>query len=178
LGGLQTGTELQIYKAGKYPHHERRRILCIATCRFDTQIYPQISVPGLTPLGSHCTKAVSHIDLYPTLVDLCGLPDFPNEKTNGRVLEGDSLKALLEDPEQGEWQGPNAALTSVRGDSGIHRSIRTENYRYTLCGNGEEELYDHRTDSHEWHNLATDERYAAIKLELRDKLIELIGKWK
>ena len=44
-----------------------------------------------------------------------------------------------------------------------HFSIRTERYRYILYRNGEEELYDHQIDAHEWTNLANDPKYGAIK---------------
>ena len=33
------------------------------------------SVPGMTPVGQASTKPVSLQDLFPTLVELCGLPD-------------------------------------------------------------------------------------------------------
>ena len=39
------------------------------------------------------------------------------------------------------------------GEAAPHFSVRSRRYRYTLCGNGEEELYDHQRDPHEWTNL-------------------------
>lgn len=48
-------------------------------------------------------------------------------------------------------------------------------HRYTLCGNGEEELYDHRGDPHEWHNLAADTRHDTVRTELRRELVRLVA---
>ena len=148
-----------------------------------TQIPFIMSVPGLTK-KSTCTKPVSLIDLYPTLVDLCGLPANPNEKGNGYVLDGNSLRPLLNDPARGRWSGPPIALTVIPGKDhmtsahlpGIqppHFSVRSEDWRYILTANGEEELYDHKKDPLEWQNLAKDTRYHSQKAILKKELLKL-----
>ena len=104
------------------------------------------------------------------------LPDDPNRATHGHPLQGHSLRPLLDDPEAGRWSGPPVALTSVRGDTGIHHSVRSQRYRYTLCQNGEEELYDHQTDPHEWHNRASDTALCDVRAELRAEMMELLWK--
>lgn len=129
---------------------------------------------GLVQSNGECTQPVSLIDLYPTLIDLCDLPAEPNADTHGHPLQGHSLRALLEDPKAGTWPGPPAALTSVRGDTGIHHSVRSEQYRYVLCQNGEEELYDHAADPNEWHNLAGDVSYSSVRSELREQMMALL----
>lgn len=134
-----------------------------------------VSAPGQAATNRFCETPVSLIDLYPTLIDLCGLPDNPHRSTHGHPLEGHSLRPLLENPEKGEWNGPPVALTTVRGDTGIHHSVRSERYRYTLCQNGEEELYDHETDPHEWRNLAGDPRMREVKAGLRRELGKLMN---
>lgn len=133
-----------------------------------------VAAPGVSRENGLCTKPVSLIDLYPTLNDLCGLPSDPHAATHGHPLQGHSLQPLLADPEAGTWSGPDVALTSLRGNTGIHHSVRSERHRYTLCGNGEEELYDHVADPHEWHNLACDEEHAGVKAELRGKMMALL----
>jgi len=45
-----------------------------------------------------CQRPVSLIDIYPTLIDLCGLP-------KRRGLDGQSLKSLLGNPER-KWERP------------------------------------------------------------------------
>ena len=103
---------------------------------------------------------VSLIDIYPTLLDLCGLP--PNDKVEGR-----SLKPLLHDP-NADWDHP--ALT-YRKDGG--RSLRNERYRYIEYGDGSRELYDHQNDPNEWHNLASDPTSATVLEELGKQLSRL-----
>ncbi len=132
-----------------------------------------IHAPGATAPGGICSKPVSLIDVYPTLIDLCGLPGNPHGATHGHPLQGHSLRPLLQDP-NGSWSGPDVALTSVRGDTGIHHSVRSERYRYTVCNNGEEELYDHETDPHEWHNQAANSDFDTIRQKLRMQLFDML----
>lgn len=52
------------------------------------------------------------------------------------------------------------------------RSARTERYRYTEWNNGVDgvELYDHRNDPLEHHNLANDPKAAKIVSEMKEVL--------
>ena len=134
-----------------------------------------IQTPEVSNSGGICRSPVSLIDLYPTLIDLCRLPSDPHAATHSHPLQGHALGPLLQNPEEGRWPGPPVAFTSVRGDSGIHHSVRSATHRYTLCQNGEEELYDHRADPHEWHNLATDPQAAETKAELRGQLVAILS---
>ena len=85
-------------------------------------------------------KPVELLSIYPTLIDLCGLPK--NAK-----IEGVSLKPLLEDP--GSRWGHVAISTLGQNN----HSVRDERWRYIRYADGSEELYDHRTDPNEWSNL-------------------------
>ena len=111
-------------------------------------------LPGGTPAGKTCDRTVSLLDLYPTLVELCGLP-WPKHRLDGR-----SLLPLLRNPDA-PWHRP--ALTTYGFQN---HSIRTERWRYIRYADGSEELYDHSKDPLEWHNLADDEQYRRIKEEL------------
>lgn len=111
-----------------------------------------IKVPGLNP--GRTVRPVSLIDLYPTLVELAGVP--PKKGLSGR-----SIVSLLKDPET-EWPWP--AITTM--GQGNH-SLRTERWRYIVRKNGSEELYDHDNDPQEWTNLATNPEYAAVKDQLK-----------
>jgi arylsulfatase A-like enzyme len=122
-----------------------------------------VSAPGFAR-GRRTSRAVELIDLYPTLVDLCGLP------RNGRN-EGRSLRPLLEDPEA-DW--PYAALTTY--GYGNH-AVRGERYRYIVYEDGSEELYDHEADPNEWRNLAAEPSMAAVKKRLRAHLPKTEAKW-
>lgn len=101
-----------------------------------------------------CTRPVGLIDVFPTLIELCGLPE-------KRDLEGRSLQPLLTDPATA-WNQP--ALTTF--GPGNH-AVRTEHWRYIRYSDGSEELYDHRRDPGEWHNLASAPRWRPLINRLR-----------
>ena len=117
-------------------------------------------LPGITEPGGRCTRPVSMIDIYPTLVDVCGL-------ASKKGLEGNSLRPLLENP-KAAWERP--ALTTHGRNN---HSIRSERWRYIRYNDGTEELYDHEKDELEWVNLAEKPEYAEVKKELNRWLPEV-----
>ena len=134
-----------------------------------------IRVPGSQANGQNCDHPVSLIDMYPTLLDLCGLPKEPNERRSTTPLDGHSLRSLLSNPRRKEWNGPAVAFMGIRdGKQNPHFSVRSNRYRYTLCGNGEEELYDHEEDPNEWTNLAGNPKHAETKKQLREELMTIL----
>ena len=112
-----------------------------------------IVAPGVTTPGTRSARAVSLVDIYPTLAELTGTAAPDN-------LDGVSLKPLLEDPNMA-WD--RSALST--NEFGNH-AVRSERYRYIRYYNGNEELYDHERDPGEWANLATNPAYDEIKVEL------------
>ena len=98
---------------------------------------------------------VSLLDIYPTLNALCGLP--PPET---HTLDGISLAAVV----QGTRPARGRPVLSTYG-RGNH-SLRDDRFRYIRYRNGDEELYDHERDPHEWQNLAADPAYAPAKAAL------------
>jgi arylsulfatase A-like enzyme len=113
-----------------------------------------IRAPGTTRAGGKSERCVSLQDVYPTLVELCGLE--PASKPEGR-----SLVPLLKEP-GAEW--PSTAITAF---SDRNVSIRTERFRYIRYRDGQEELYDCAADPHEWTNQAANADFAATLKELR-----------
>jgi len=111
-----------------------------------------IAGPGIKG-ERRCERVVSLLDLYPTLVEICGLP--PNERNEGR-----SLLPLIEDPDQ-PW--PHPAIMGWVKDS---FAILDEQYRYIRYKGGSEELYDSVNDPNEWTNLATVAELAKVKQRL------------
>ena len=109
--------------------------------------------PGISQPDTACDRVVSLIDVYPTLVDLLGLP-------TKKDIDGQSLVPLMRDPGQ-EWNRP--ALTTVAHNA---HAIRSERWRYIRYADGSEELYDHEKDELEWNNLAGIATYAEIKKQL------------
>jgi len=118
-----------------------------------TKVVMMMSGPGVTP-NQHCDRPVGLIDIFPTLIDLCGIA--PHDG-----LEGHSLLPQLRDASAPR---PWPALTTF----GQHNhGVRTADWRYIQYADGSEELYDHRADPHEFRNLAGDARYASIVAEHR-----------
>ena len=117
-------------------------------------------VPGLragSVAGARTDRTVSLVDLFPTLLDLSGIP-------TKEGLDGHSLVPLLKDAEA-PW--PHPAITTY---DFAEFSIRTEDWRYIHYIDGSEELYDHRTDPNEWKNLADDPEHADILAEMKQHI--------
>ncbi len=109
-------------------------------------------VAGTKP-GTRVDTPVSLTDIYPTLIDLCGLK--PN-----KALQGQSLTPLLADA-NAKWDRP--ALTTHGRNN---HALRSKHFRYIRYADGSEELYDHRNDPEEWTNVAGVAKYAKVKREL------------
>ena len=122
-----------------------------------TQVPLVFSVPGQKKRGQVSNRVVSLLDIYPTLVDLCGLPEADK-------LEGQSLVPLLRNPKK-KWDKP-VLSTWYYGN----HAVRSEHWRYIRYRDGGEELYDHRNDSGEFTNLAQNPEYASIIAEHRKSL--------
>ena len=104
---------------------------------------------------------VQLIDLYPTLLELCGLPE--NKKVDGR-----SLVPLIENPNL-EWEYP--AYTFRRGK---YATVKYGSYRFTEYFDGSRELYDHESDPNEWNNLvhSNNDKYK----DIIDQMYKLLQK--
>ncbi len=81
-------------------------------------------------------------------------------------LEGNSLVPMIKKPEM-TWDKPVLSTWYYK-----NHAVRSENWRYILYRNGEEELYDHRTDPGEYINLASDPQYSDIIETLKLSLPE------
>jgi arylsulfatase A-like enzyme len=113
--------------------------------------------PGL-PEGtsaSRCDKPVNLLSLFPTLLELCGLPAEADH-------DGPSLIPLLRDP-VADW--PHASLTHLAEPGNV--AISAEGWRYIHYATGGEELYDIDADPLEWNNLAETSEHSGKLAELR-----------
>ena len=104
--------------------------------------------PGIAS-GAECRRSVELLDIYPTLVELAGLP-----ARDG--LEGQSLVPQLQDA---DTPRDRPAITTHNHDN---HGVRSEDWRYIRYADGSEELYDMRQDPNEWHNLVGDPEMAGV----------------
>ncbi len=112
-----------------------------------------VSAPG-GKKGVSTDRVVSSIDIYPTLMQLCGV------KTPGET-DGRSFAQLLRQPRSNQWEG--VAYSYFR--NGI--TVRTARYRLTRYFRKAEpvtELYDHRKDPFETRNIAAEHPEIVRKL--------------
>jgi arylsulfatase A-like enzyme len=124
-----------------------------------------VSAPG-KKAGGKATGLVEFVDIYPTVVELCGLPP-------AGAVDGLSFAPLFDKPEQ-MWK--RAAFSQyerkVEGlGMAMGRSVRTSRYRYTEWRVPDtdfiaRELYDHETDDEENVNVAGRPDRAATVEEL------------
>lgn len=129
-----------------------------------------LAAPGQKAPGRPSAALVEFVDVYPTLVDLCGLP-----RPDG--LEGTSFRPLLDDPDR-PWK--KAAFSQyprqIPGQGrGMGYAVRTDRYRlveWSVPGKDfrEYELYDHHADPREGVNLARRPEHAARVQELSELL--------
>jgi iduronate 2-sulfatase len=110
-----------------------------------TRVPLLISAPGFEGSAGQSSHGIAElIDLYPTIADLAGLKD-----QAPAILQGVSLRPLLEQPERRDWAKPYAyTITHQQGES-----IRTPRWRFSRWGEAGEELYDLQEDPEEHINL-------------------------
>jgi iduronate 2-sulfatase len=142
-----------------------------------------IVAPGVTKAATVAKSPVSHLDLYPTLTELCGVKPPSN-------IQGQSLVPMLKDP---TVTGRGWALTQVVRGGGFKRfgaspavgddgarffgySLRTPRWRYTEWDEGKRgrELYDHDADPKELTNLADKPEQAPTVAELSKQLRDAV----
>jgi iduronate 2-sulfatase len=126
-----------------------------------------VAAPGLDHPGAVVRAPVQLLDIYPTIVELAGLPPVPG-------LDAQSLGPLLANPD-GRGRGPALSYRRVQPPE-RGWSLRTEAVRYTLWPDGSEELYDLRSRAGQSENLAARPERAAEKARLRARLESLVAK--
>ncbi|MCF8379211.1 MAG: sulfatase [Bacteroidales bacterium] len=127
---------------------EKLRFRKVTLWKEATQLPLMIKLPGMTE-KQYCNKTVNLIDLYPTLIELCNLP----EKA---LLDGKSITPLLKNPEL-EW---SPAITT-QGPGSF--SVISPDWHYITYEKGGEELYDLKNDPMEWENLTRSESRTIIE---------------
>lgn len=126
---------------------------------YDAKVPFMVSVPGVKTRRKVCDSVIELIDVFPTVTELAGLslPD---------GLEGKSFVPLIHNPVHA-WD----RVAHTQSGGGRNRSVCNGRFRYTQWADGEEELYDHKTDPGEWYNRADRPEYGIIKAGLKAKLL-------
>ena len=128
----------------------------------DTHVPMLLSAPG-KGTGTICSALTEFVDIYPTLVELCGLKIPPH-------CEGTSMVPLLENPNR-SWKA--AAFSQYPRGPIMGYSLRTARWRYTEWVSTktkaviDRELYDHAAGAFAHENVVTKPEHAAILNHLR-----------
>jgi arylsulfatase A-like enzyme len=109
--------------------------------------------PGIGA-GARVNSPAELLDIYPTLIDLCGLAPRSD-------LEGVTLRPQFENP-----TAPRNRPAITSHNQGNH-GVRSDRWRYIRYADGSEELYDLKNDPHEWTNLAARPEHASVMAEHR-----------
>ena len=135
---------------------EKNRFAKQALWERNTRVPLIIRTPDMKQ-GKKTNAPVQLIDMYPTLVELCGLPEY-------QLAEGKSLLPLIKNPRK-KW---NHTAKSVYGINNI--AVRNERYRLIQYEDNSLELYDLKKDPNEWVNLAEQKKYKKIISILRSSI--------
>lgn len=158
----------------EHGYHLGEQSLLAKTSNFelDARVPLIIATPQMAAAGQPTEALAELMDLYPTLVDLCALPQ-------PEGVDGVSLAPVLVDPRAGVRE---AALTQHprpayynnepnKTPSQMGYSLRSGSHRYTEWRDwrtGEtiaRELYDHRSDPDETRNIAGQAEQGSIVAE-------------
>ena len=106
---------------------------------------------------SRNNQVVSLLDIYPTLAEMCGLP-------KSERLEGESLIPLM--------KNPAAARSKPVLSSWYYGNfaVRSDHWRYIRYRDGSGELYDHRQDPDEHHNLIDNAELTQVITKLGKRI--------
>lgn len=135
-----------------FHHGEKERWAKSALWREACHV-PLIIVPPRNSEGLNrgtCTAPVSLIDIYPTLIDGCNLPEIENQ------LAGNSLMPLLSNPGM-TWDKPSLS-NFLPGNFAVHAN----NWNLIQYADWSRELYNVKNDENEFTNLVETSEGRAV----------------
>jgi len=112
-----------------------------------------VRLPGMKK-AEVVDQNVSLLDLYPTLVSLCGLPEKP-------AIEGHDFSKILKNPTS-KWEYPGVTVTNDG------TSVLNGKWHYMISLKGTEQLYNVEKDPMEWENLISNKKYKSVVKELKE----------
>lgn len=124
-----------------------------------------VRIPNMNHPGQVCSSIVESVDIFPTLLDLCGLIPPPG-------LDGQSLQSQLADP-------TIAAIKPARGFwNGDRTTVRNSRWRLTSIPDqgtsGSKvyyELFDYQNDP--WETINTAEEHPQVVAELSQHILKI-----
>jgi arylsulfatase A-like enzyme len=135
-----------------------------------TRVPLVVAGPGV-PAGERRTDLASHVDLFATLCDLCGLN--PPETEGDSLFGGTPRDAVFaaeapSDPRDRDAASEVSEATLEEFAVG-RKSVRTVEYRFELCSDGTERLYELPDES-----VVADPDESVVD-ELRSRVVETLG---
>ena len=120
------------------------------------------AAPNL-PKGKIIDEPAEMLSIYPTLLELCGLPAY--NRNEGRSL----VPTML-----GEEKETSVAITTFGMNN---HTVKSKRFRYIQYEDGEEEFYDHQSDANEFTNEAKNPKYRAEIEQLKKYLPKTNSTW-
>jgi arylsulfatase A-like enzyme len=107
---------------------------------------PLMFVAQDLPKGKVIDTPAEMLSIYPTLLDLCGLPAYA--RNEGKSL----LPTML-------GESTNEASYALTTYGMNNHAVKSDRFRYIQYEDGGEEFYDHNNDPNEWTNQANNPEY-------------------
>jgi arylsulfatase A-like enzyme len=125
---------------------------------------PLMFVAPNLPKGKVVETPAEMLSIYPTLLELCGLPAYERN-------EGISLVATMKK----ENEEQNAFALTTYGMN--NHAVKADGFRFIQYEDGSEELYDHSNDPNEFTNQANNPDYKNEINVLKKYLPTINAKW-
>lgn len=187
--GLAENTIIVLWADHGYQQGEHAMWGKTSCFELDAHVPLIVVPPGGRAGGRRVPEIVESLDLYPTLLELAGLPS--NDAAEGRSLVplieghgtgGGTVRCACSQHPRPSPELARVESTQAKPWQAMGYSVRTDAWRYTEWRSwttGEvmaRELYDHRTDPGETRNAAGDPSQGAAVRECGELLAARVGR--
>jgi iduronate 2-sulfatase len=138
-----------------------------AACKVPLLMYD----PEYADYNRHIENMVELVDIYPTLLDMCGYM-IPERLSGTSLLPVITKKGTGKDKAFSQFPRPYSAVHAFENQTHMGYTVRIKNWRYTLWYDiqsgiiTDKELYDLSNHDYEQKNLSGNSGYARIEKEL------------